>query len=91
MAYIQNFKNFLKEEEKKEETKVGAQPIREEDALLTDPDIKKFDDQISQLKQQLSAVEKQRDTKVKELRGKAEAASAAAPAVQPQPPAPATA
>ncbi len=65
MAYIQNFKKFLKKEENKGETLIGAQPIQEEDALLTDPDIKKFDDQISQLKQQLSAVEKKRDTTVK--------------------------
>ena len=49
MGYIQNFKKFVKEEEKRVEP--GSQMIQEEDALLTDPDIKKFDDQISQLKQ----------------------------------------
>ena len=87
MSYIQNFKKFVKSEEKKP---VGANPqmIEEDDAaLLTDPDLIRIQDQKRNLEKQLEVIKQQEETKLKELRTKAAAEKAEA---EKQPAAPAS-
>lgn len=80
MAYISNFKKFMKSEEKKtSETGANPQMIEEDDAaLLTDPELVRIQDQIRQLEKQLETVKQQQETKLKDLRTKAETAKAEA-------------
>ncbi len=75
MAYVKNFKGFLKTEDTPvTDIKVGANPqmIEEEDAsILTDPALITLREQKRNLEKQLEQIRQQEDVKLKELTAKA--------------------
>jgi uncharacterized coiled-coil DUF342 family protein len=81
-SYVSNFKKFVKSEDSKESIVKSEAQLSEQDesSILTDPDLIRIEGQIRDLEKQLENVKQQKETKLKDLRSRIQAAKAAAPA-----------